>query len=93
MSESGHFAAAHGRRANAVRIYDYLLGGTDNYEADRAAAKRLLELVPDTSVATSDSRSKLPTASSISRTWPLRSRLVLRAYPRPFPAPVCTRGR
>nr|WP_063910012.1 SAM-dependent methyltransferase [Herbidospora yilanensis] len=32
---------------NVARIYDYLLGGKDNYVADRAAADRLLELVPD----------------------------------------------
>jgi len=56
MSESRRFAPVDGQRANAARIYDYLLGGKDNYETDRAAAKRLLELVPDASVACYDNR-------------------------------------
>jgi hypothetical protein len=41
---------------NAARIYDYLLGGKDYNEADRQAAERLLELVPDASVACYDNR-------------------------------------
>ena len=31
---------------NVARIYDYLLGGKDNFEADREAARRLLVAVP-----------------------------------------------
>jgi hypothetical protein len=31
---------------NVARMYDYYLGGKDNFEADRVAAKRILELVP-----------------------------------------------
>jgi S-adenosyl methyltransferase len=31
----------------AARIYDYLLGGTDNYAVDRAAAERVLAVAPD----------------------------------------------
>jgi SAM-dependent methyltransferase len=31
---------------NAARIYDWLLGGKDNYDADRQAARRLLRAVP-----------------------------------------------
>ncbi|MGH3342550.1 MAG: SAM-dependent methyltransferase [Carbonactinosporaceae bacterium] len=31
---------------STARIYDYLLGGTDNYEVDREAAKRALEAMP-----------------------------------------------
>ena len=30
-----------------ARIYDYLLGGKDNYPADREAAQELLAVVPD----------------------------------------------
>jgi hypothetical protein len=32
---------------NAARIYDYLLGGKDNYAADRKAAERVLRALPD----------------------------------------------
>jgi hypothetical protein len=32
---------------SAARIYDYLLGGKDNYAIDREAADRLLAVVPD----------------------------------------------
>jgi hypothetical protein len=34
-------------RPNAARIYDYLLGGKDNFAADRAAAEKLTEALPD----------------------------------------------
>jgi S-adenosyl methyltransferase len=34
-------------RPNAARIYDYLLGGKDNYAADRLAAEQLLRALPD----------------------------------------------
>jgi hypothetical protein len=34
-------------RPNAARIYDYLLGGKDNYAADRQAAEQLLRALPD----------------------------------------------
>jgi hypothetical protein len=34
------------RPATAARIYDYLLGGTHNFPADRAAAKQGMELFP-----------------------------------------------
>ena len=31
---------------NAARMYDYFLGGKDNFEADRVTADRILALVP-----------------------------------------------
>jgi hypothetical protein len=34
-------------RAHQARIYDYLLGGKDNYAADRAAAEEALTIYPD----------------------------------------------
>ncbi|HEU5393157.1 MAG TPA: SAM-dependent methyltransferase [Streptosporangiaceae bacterium] len=34
-------------RPAAARIYDYLLGGKDNYEVDRTAAERVLAVAPD----------------------------------------------
>jgi hypothetical protein len=33
--------------AHPARVYDYLLGGKDNYAADREAAERVLAVVPD----------------------------------------------
>jgi hypothetical protein len=33
--------------ANQARIYDYLLGGTDNYAADRAAVDAVLKVAPE----------------------------------------------
>jgi hypothetical protein len=33
--------------ANVARVYDYLLGGKDNYEADREAAEKLKQVTPD----------------------------------------------
>ena len=42
---------AGSRRPNAGRIYNFLLGGKDNYEQDRQAAGQLLALVPDARAA------------------------------------------
>lgn len=36
---------------NVARIYDCLLGGKDNFEADRAAAARIMELIPGSAEA------------------------------------------
>jgi O-methyltransferase involved in polyketide biosynthesis len=35
------------QQANPARIYDFLLGGKDNFSADRKAAKRLIAAKPD----------------------------------------------
>jgi hypothetical protein len=34
--------------ANQARVYDFLLGGKDNYAADRAAAEAVLQIAPET---------------------------------------------
>ena len=34
-------------RPNIARVYDYWLGGKDNFEADRIEAERLLQIYPD----------------------------------------------
>jgi hypothetical protein len=34
-------------RAHSARVYDYWLGGKDNYEADRVAAEQFIELMPN----------------------------------------------
>ena len=37
-------------KPNAARIYDYLLGGKENFAADRAAAEQLTRALPDAAV-------------------------------------------
>jgi trans-aconitate methyltransferase len=44
-------------RPNVARIYDYLLGGKDNFTVDREAAKQLLEASPDIAGIVRDNRS------------------------------------
>ena len=44
---------------NVARIYDYLLRGKDNFAADREAAKRLIEAIPDVAGIARDNRSFL----------------------------------
>ncbi|WNI18691.1 SAM-dependent methyltransferase [Actinacidiphila sp. ITFR-21] len=34
-------------RPHPARMYDYYLGGRDNYEVDREAAQRVIDLIPD----------------------------------------------
>jgi O-methyltransferase involved in polyketide biosynthesis len=41
---------------NVARIYDYLLGGKDNFAADRAAADHLVVAVPDIAAIAQDQR-------------------------------------
>jgi hypothetical protein len=45
--------------ANQARVYDYLLGGKDNYAADRAAAKAVLKIAPQTVFTASANRAFL----------------------------------
>jgi O-methyltransferase involved in polyketide biosynthesis len=44
---------------NVARIYDYLLGGKDNFAADRAAAEQLVAAIPDVAAIARDNRSFL----------------------------------
>jgi len=46
-SENGHASIADASRPNAGRIYDYLLGGNHNFEIDRQAAEKLLQILPE----------------------------------------------
>jgi hypothetical protein len=41
---------------NVARMYSYLLGGTDHFQADRAMAERLLKLVPDARLVARENR-------------------------------------
>ncbi|GAA3356108.1 SAM-dependent methyltransferase [Saccharopolyspora gregorii] len=59
----GELADIHGEldlhRPNAARMYDYFLGGTQNFPADRGAARKQLELLPETRVGVLENRSFL----------------------------------
>ena len=44
---------------NVARIYDYLLGGKDNFEADRDAAREVMRQIPNSAVACHDNRAFL----------------------------------
>jgi SAM-dependent methyltransferase len=46
-------------RPNVARMYDYLLGGKDNFAADREAARQLVEAIPDVAAIARDNRSFL----------------------------------
>jgi hypothetical protein len=47
---------------NVARIYDCLLGGKDNFAADRAAAARLIAAIPDIAAIARDNRAFLTRA-------------------------------
>jgi S-adenosyl methyltransferase len=58
-------AGAYGfdpKKPNAARIYDYLLGGKDNFAADRAAAAQLVKALPDAPLAAQANRAFLAAA-------------------------------
>ena len=43
-------------RPSTARIYDYYLGGTDNYRVDRDAAERMIAAVPESTAAARSNR-------------------------------------
>jgi len=47
------------RTPSIARVYDYLLGGKDNFAADREAARQLLDAIPDVAAIARDKRSVL----------------------------------
>lgn len=49
-------------RPNAARMYDYYLGGKDNYAADREAAEKILTVLPEAHLASWDNRGFLQRA-------------------------------
>ena len=51
---------------NVARMYDYYLGGKDNFEADRLAAEEIMRLVPQIRVAAVANRAFLGWPSA---TW------------------------
>jgi len=52
-------------RPNAARIYDYLLGGDQNFTADRAAAEHVLDNYPDAALAARANRAFLRRAVAV----------------------------
>lgn len=44
---------------NVARIYDFLLGGKDNFAADRETARQLIEAIPDAAAIARDNRAFL----------------------------------
>jgi SAM-dependent methyltransferase len=46
MKEVAQMTDIDASKPNAARVYDYLLGGSHNFEADRIAAERLLTIMP-----------------------------------------------
>jgi S-adenosyl methyltransferase len=60
MTERGRaFGGIDTATPNVARIYDYLLGGKDNFAADRDAASELIALIPDVAAIARDNRSFL----------------------------------
>lgn len=52
-------------RPHPARMYDYYLGGQDNYEVDRTAAERVIELLPDIKLAARENRSFMHRATRV----------------------------
>jgi hypothetical protein len=50
--------------AHQARVYDYLLGGKDNFAADRAVGEKILQAYPDSAVGTRANRAFLGRAVS-----------------------------
>jgi hypothetical protein len=59
MTRLGSGPAFDTGTADAARIYDYLLGGKDNFAADREAADKLVAALPGTEQACRDNRDLL----------------------------------
>jgi S-adenosyl methyltransferase len=47
---------------NAARVYDYFLGGKDNFSADRGLAQKILDVLPDTAAVCRENRQFLQRA-------------------------------
>ncbi len=63
--QAGSTASALGfdtSRPNVARVYDYLLGGKDHFAADRQAAQRLIETLPNAAAIAKANRTFLAAA-------------------------------
>jgi S-adenosyl methyltransferase len=59
--------------ATAARIYDYLLGGHENFAADRIAALKVIEAAPEAPVLAKETASSSAAPSS---SWLVRPELI-----------------
>lgn len=62
MTDQGQLPPDWHEKPNTARIYDYWLGGFNNFPADRAAANHLESLVPDTAKRVQSNRQFLQRA-------------------------------
>ena len=46
-------------KPNAARVYDYILGGANNFDVDREFAKRLMTMIPDAQAVAQENRAFL----------------------------------
>jgi predicted dinucleotide-binding enzyme len=53
-------ADAHGNASRVARVYDFWLGGKDNFAADRAVAEQVAAAYPDVLVAVRAQRAFMP---------------------------------
>jgi hypothetical protein len=59
IDKGGAPAGVDVRKPHAARVYDYALGGKDNYAADRALIDKLSAMIPDTPLAARENRAFL----------------------------------
>ena len=81
------------RTPNVARIYDYLLGGKDNFAADREAAEQLIAVIPDVAAIARDNRSFLGRAVRYLAGTGIRSSTCRPAHRPPGTAPTGGRSR
>ena len=81
-------------RPNAARVYDYLLGGANNFEVDREFAKKLLTMLPDAQASPSENRGFLRrTVTHLAGRVCASSSTSVRAFPRSATRTRSCRGR
>jgi hypothetical protein len=52
-------------KPNPARVYDYLLGGANNFDVDRVLARKLIEIVPDSAFIVIENRAFLRRAVQV----------------------------
>jgi hypothetical protein len=87
-----HAVDLHTDRPHPARVYDYLLGGKDNFEADRVAAEQGIKANPNSRIPPPENRAFLRRAVRyLAAEAGIRQFLdIAPAFP---PRPTCTRWR